>query len=51
MEPRKNEKREPKAPRVRQKQAKLRIVKLEQRIAPGIRLQNHNKTLVRDHSS
>jgi hypothetical protein len=43
---------EPKAAGVR-KQAprpRLRIVKLEQRITPGIRLQNHNETLVRDRA-
>jgi hypothetical protein len=49
MEPRKEAKQEPKAPEVRRKKPKrkLRIVKLEQRIAPGTQLQ-HNETLVRE---
>jgi hypothetical protein len=49
MQPRKDEKQVAKAPQVRSKQPKprLRIVKLEPRIAPGIAL-NHNETLVRE---
>ena len=52
MEPRKGEQRRPNAPEVRKPgpAPKLRIVKLEDRIAPGIRLQNHNETLVRDRA-
>jgi hypothetical protein len=48
MEPRK-EKQEPKTPQVRGEgqRPKLRIVKLEARIAPKITV-NHNETLVRD---
>src|SRR5262245_8991113 len=49
MEPRKEEKQEPKAPEGRREEPKLQIVKLEERIAPrtGIDL-NHNETLVRE---
>jgi hypothetical protein len=51
MEPRK-EKREPKAAEVRREEQKpkLRIVKLEARIAPAI-ASNHNETLVRDRAA
>ena len=50
MEPRKDEQSRPNAPEVRKTvlKPKLQIVKLEKRIAPGIRLQNHNEALVRD---
>ena len=50
MEPR-SEKKEPKAPQVREARPrpKLRIVKLEARIAPKITT-NHNETLVRDRA-
>jgi hypothetical protein len=50
MEPRKDEKPVTKAPQGlrQQPRPRLRIVKLEQRITPGIRLQNHNETLVCD---
>jgi hypothetical protein len=50
MEPRQEVKPEPKVPQVRkqQKKPKLQIVKLEERITPGINLPNHNETLVRD---
>ena len=46
MEPRKDEKREAKTPRVRQEvpKPKLRIVKLESRIAPRLAHGNHNET-------
>jgi hypothetical protein len=49
MEPRKDEKPATKAPQGGRQQPKprLRIVKLEQRIAP-LAGQNHNETLVRD---
>jgi hypothetical protein len=49
MEPRNEPKQEPKAPRVRkeERRPKLRIVRLEERIAPKIAT-NHNETLVRD---
>ena len=52
MEPRREEKRDPKAPRVRTEvpKPKLRIVKLEERIAPGTTVPNHNETLVRDRA-
>src|SRR5262249_24648404 len=52
MEPRKAAKQEPKAPEVRKEEPKpkLQIVKLEERIAPGVNLQ-HNETLVRDRSA
>src|SRR5947209_20132175 len=49
MEPRKEGKQEPKAPQVRKEEPrpKLRIVKLEERIAPKLAV-NHNETLVRE---
>ena len=49
MEPRKEEKPETKAPQGRRQEPRprLRIVKLEQRIAPAL-TSNHNETLVRD---
>jgi hypothetical protein len=49
MEPRKEVKQEPEAPQVREEEPKprLQIVKLEQRIAPGVNMQ-HNETLVRE---
>jgi hypothetical protein len=37
------------APKLK-KVVSLKVVKLEQRIAPGIRMQNHNETLVRDRA-
>jgi hypothetical protein len=52
MEPRKDSKQEPKAPPVRKAEPrpKLRIVKLEERIAPKLAV-NHNETLVCDRSA
>jgi hypothetical protein len=51
MEPRKDEKQEPKVAEVRKEapKPKLKIVKLEERIAPLYIIVNHNETLVRDH--
>jgi hypothetical protein len=57
MEPRQASKQEPKAPPVARQapKPKLRIVKLEERIAPAIVgdpiPSNHNETLVRDRSA
>ena len=50
MEHREEVKQTPKAPRVRKEapEPKLRIVKLEERIAPGLNSNNHNETLVRE---
>jgi hypothetical protein len=52
MEARKEQKHEPKATEARREGQKprLRIVKLEQRIAPKLAT-NHNETLVRDRSA
>src|SRR5262245_37862272 len=49
MEPRKVEKRGPKAPAARAKEPRprLRIVKLEERVAPKLAV-NHNETVVRE---
>ena len=49
MEPRKDEKPVTKAPQVPRQQPRpmLRIVRLEQRIAPAL-TSNHNETLARD---
>ena len=49
MEPRKDVKQEPKAPsgRRNEQRRKLKIVKLEERIAPKLAV-NHNDALVRD---
>ena len=51
MKPREEQKQELKAPRVRKQAPKLRlrIVKLEGRIAPALGM-NHNETLVRDRA-
>jgi hypothetical protein len=52
MEPRNDVKHEPKTPEVRKDgpKPKLRIVKLEERIAPKLAT-NHNETLVRNRSA
>src|SRR5205823_12293140 len=48
MEPRKDERREPKAAETRKpEKPKFRVVKLEERIAPKLAT-NHNEALVRD---
>jgi hypothetical protein len=51
MEPRKDVTRDPKAAEARKdgQKPRLRVVKLEQRIAPKLSA-NHNETLVRDRA-
>jgi hypothetical protein len=52
MEPRKDEKQTPKAAVVRmgEQRHRLRLIRLEERIAPRITA-NHNETLLRDRSA